>query len=81
MVRRRTARRKVDALTHGQLLELMLGPRGVTGLEHFRDDGHAEDVYLAHRDQLFELLGGDVTQSWAFKKFETRRLAGATPKS
>jgi len=76
MVRRRTARRKVDALTHAQLIELMLGPRGATGLEQFRDDGHAEDVYLAHRDQLFELLGGDITASWAFQRFEARRLKG-----
>ena len=76
MVRRRTARRKVDVLTHGQLLELMLGPRGVTGLEHFRDDGHAEDVYREHRDQLFQLLGCDITASWAFQRFDARRLKG-----
>ena len=76
MVRRRTARRKVDALTHGQLLELMLGPRGVTGLEQFRDDGHAEDVYWSHRDQLFDLLGGEITASWAFQRFEARHLKG-----
>jgi len=54
----------------------MLGPRGVTGLEHFRDDGHAEDVYREHRDQLFQLLGCDITASWAFQRFDARRLKG-----
>ena len=65
-----------EKLTHGQLLELMLGPRSAEGLQAFEGDTHAEDVYWAHRDELFDLLGGDITASWAFKKFEARRLKG-----
>ena len=63
-----------EELTRGQLLELMLGPRSDAGLEHFRDDGHAEDCYWQHRDQLYQQLGSEVVRSWAFKRFEAQHL-------
>jgi len=63
-----------EKLTQEALLELMLGPRSDAGLQQFRDDGDCEDYYWQHRDQLYQLLGSEVTQSWAFKKFEAPRL-------
>ena len=72
MARRKYGTRKrVDELSTPQLLELMLGPRSSKGLEHFRDDGHAEDVYRSHREQIFTKLGAEAAlKSWAYRRYE-----------
>ena len=67
--RKRRVRRKADEVTIPQVIELMLGPK-TGGLRHFRDDGHAQDVWGENRDRLFGLLGEDVLRCWAYKRFE-----------
>ena len=70
--RRFGARRNREELTHGQSMELWLGPRNSDGLQHFRDDGHAEDCYWLHRERVLQEFGG---QCWACRKFEAGKSA------
>ena len=65
-----------EELTYAQKIELIFGPRGAKGLEQFRDDGDASDCYRQHKDELYRLLGEDIVNAWAFRKFEARRLKG-----
>ena len=68
--RRYGGRRRVDALTHEQMMELWLGPRDRKGLRHFEDDGAAEDAWRAHRDGLMREYGEQTLGWWAARRYD-----------
>ncbi|HUW09671.1 MAG TPA: hypothetical protein VM537_08060 [Anaerolineae bacterium] len=68
--RRRKVRQRSDELSHGQFMELWLGPRSRAGLQHFRDDGDAQDVWRRHRDRILSEHGEAGLQFWAHRRYD-----------
>lgn len=68
MRRQSSTRRRFAVLSHDEVVELWLGPRG-EGISVFESDGTRRDAWLLHRQQLSENAGVDIGRWWAAKHY------------